>query len=118
MSSLRSKMIRLAYARPDLRPHLLPILVRTKPTKEAKAVVNWGDVAISQRRLLKQQEMTVRASILALWSVARILKNAPSASGDELLSTLELIDHAKALVDGVKEDVKDTLGIRRGIRRR
>ena len=48
MSTLRSKVIRLAHQNPDLRPHLLPLLVKTgaekTPYPQLKAVLRSLDV--------------------------------------------------------------------------
>lgn len=50
--SLRNATIRLAYARPELRPHLLPLLARTAGTEEEMTVTAgrpWGGKGYSSK---------------------------------------------------------------------
>lgn len=59
---LRSKLIRLAHARPDLRPHLLPLLHTASVEKQALAEV--GGIIIDQMGGLRRLKLMLGISAI------------------------------------------------------
>jgi len=101
---LRSKLIRLAHAKPELRPSILPLL------KEGR--VDWGEMSLIQRRFLEGRAVELKAANLNVWECFKILSKARMSSGEDLLTAVKLLDATLSTMKDIRDDVADTIALK------
>jgi len=111
MASLRAQTIRLAHAKPELRPHLLPLLKSAKMPWGGGSDVNWAEIAMVERHRLTRRVRDLKKAVSTLQEVTTIIRSAPDASGDELLFAMSLLKAVNESIRAIHRDIKDVLGI-------
>lgn len=102
---LRSKLIRLAHAKPELRPSILPLLKQGRQ-------FDWGELTLIQRRFLEGRALDLKAANLNVWEAFKVLSKARMVSGEELLTVVRLLDSTMDAVKDIRDEVADTIAMK------
>ena len=107
MARLRSKLIRLAHQKPELRPHLLPLLRSGADTETLEVKLEGNSDLIKRMKLLLQ---AIQA--LGSWGASRYVYIGIDGDGADRLTVHGLPKMDKALSDNLHDATEhDVVGI-------
>lgn len=104
METLRTKLIKLAYSNPKIRPHILPILkVAFKP--ESEEFVDWVQLRAKKYSENEVQQVLERLGVPAVLAVEK--KSGPFSLGEQIIVDMN-VNTNEMNVDACKEFHRQT----------
>lgn len=111
---LRSSLIRLAHANPELRAEILPLLeglVRRADASKAP-IDTWAGVAARERERLAMKVVKLKGAYVNLREVVDVMSDAPAKSGEDLLFAVDLLEKVELEISSYLTALKALLNIR------